>query len=205
MEAVTCPGCQKPIRVPPDVLGQTAKCPFCKCHFRAPVRTSDGLTEPLLLRRNVFGRHRTVLPATIMLMSGLVGIFSNSVAVLQSQFDPEQFEANTRAYFERVAEQRQAEEDRDRVRAMVPGAIRWVPVVRVAAALLSIFSVAGAVAMLRKRAYSLAIAASFATMFNLALANCCCVASIFIGGYSLYVLMDPEVRAEFRSPSQPAA
>ena len=204
MESVTCPGCQKTIRVPEVVLGQTAKCPFCKCHFRAPVRTPEGLTDAVLLRRNVFGRHKTVFPATLMLMVGLVGIFSNSIAVLQSQFDPEQFEANTRAYFERVAEQRENEDDRQQIRAMVPGAIRWVPVARTAAAVLSLLSIGGAVAMLRKRAYGLAVAASFATLFNLALANCCCVISIFVGGYSLYVLMDPEVRAAFRPPEPPA-
>jgi hypothetical protein len=200
LEAVTCPGCQKPTRIPPDVLGQTAKCPFCKCHFQAPIRTPEGLTEPVLLRRNVFGRHKTVFPATLMLLLGLVGLLNNGAVALQSQFAPEEFEAHTRDFFEDIANRAPDEEQREAVRARIPGALKWGPLVRAGFAVLGMVSVAGAVAMLRKRAYSLAVFAGFATMFNMALPSCCCVLNILVGGYSLYVLMDPEVRAEFRSP-----
>jgi hypothetical protein len=200
LEAVTCPGCGKSIRVPADVLGQTAKCPFCKCHFKAPVRTPEGLTDPVLMRRNVFGRNKTVLPATLMLMVGLIGVVNNGAVALQSLIDPEVFEANTRNFFEQLASRAQDDEQRDAIRAKIPAALRWGPVVRTGFAALALASVAGAVGMLRKRVYSLAVFAGFATMFNMALPSCCCVLGILIGGYSLYVLMDPEVRAEFRSP-----
>lgn len=200
MQPVTCPGCQKPIRVPDDVLGQTARCPFCKCHFTAPVRTLEGLTEPVLLRRNLFARSKSVFPATLMLLVGLVGLVNNGVVALQSQLAPDLFEANTRDFFEQIANRAQDEDQREAIRARIPAALRWGPIVRAGFAALGLVSVAGAVAMLRKRAYSFAILAGFATMFNMALPSCCCVLSILIGGYSLYVLMDPEVRATFPSP-----
>ena len=202
VESVTCPGCQKAIRIPEEVLGQTAKCPFCRCHFRAPIRTPEGLTEPTLARRNPFARHRTVFPATLMLMVGLVGFFNNAVVALQSQFDRPAFEASTRNFFEQLAGQAENEEDREALRAKTAGALRWRPAVSIVSALLSLLTIAGAVTMLRRGSHKLAVLASFVTMLNVL--NFCCFASIFVGGYSLYVLMDPEVRAQFRDSAPPA-
>jgi hypothetical protein len=195
LESVTCPGCQKAIRVPDDVLGQTAKCPFCKCHFKAPVRTPEGLTEPVLLRTNVFARNRTAFPASLMLMVGLVGVMNNAVVALKSQLDHETFEANTRDFFEQIASRTEAEEDRERIRGKIPGALHWRPIVSVVSAALSLVSISGAVALLRRRGYTLALLASFVTMLNVL--NLCCFFGIFVGGYCLYVLLDPEVRASF--------
>jgi hypothetical protein len=196
VESVTCPGCQKPIRVPADVLGQTAKCPFCKCHFRAPVRTPEGLTDPVLLRRNLFARNRTAFPAVLMLLVGFTGILNNSVVALKSYFDRPAFEAGTREYFEQLASQAENEDDRERIRAKIPGALKWRPTVSVISGLLSVVTVAGAVAMVRRRGYTVALTAGFVTMLNVL--NVCCFAGIFVGGYALYVLLDPGVRALFR-------
>jgi len=203
VESVTCPGCQNAIRVPENVLGQTAKCPFCKCHFRAPIRTPEGLTEPTLIRRNVFGQHRMVFPATLMLMVGLVGFFNNAVVALQSQFDRPAFEASTRNFFEQLASQTEKEDERESIRAKTAGALRWRPGVSAVSAMVSLVTIAGAVTMLRRRSHKLAVVASFATMLNVL--NFCCFACIFVGGYSLYVLLDPEVRAQFRDSAPPAA
>jgi hypothetical protein len=196
LESIVCPGCQKTIRVPAEVLGQRAQCPFCKCHFQAPVRTPDGLSEPVLMWRKVPWRRWTVLPATLMLMVGVIGFFNNAVFALQSQFDVKLFEENTRSFFEQLAERTEKEEERDAIRAKVPGAMRWRPTVSVASGLLSLVTIAGAIAVLRHSGYKLAMIASVVTMFNLA--NCCCFAGTFVGGYSLYVLMDPVVRAGFQ-------
>src|SRR5262249_25386717 len=158
--------CQKAIRIPPDVLGQRAQCPFCKCHFQAPVRTPEGPTEPVLLRRNIFARHKTVFPATLMLLLGLVGLLNNGVLALQSQVSPAVFEANAGDFFEDIASRAPDEEQREAVRARIPTALKWGPLVRAGFAVLGLISVAGAVSMLRKRNYSLALFAGFATMFN---------------------------------------
>lgn len=199
MESVTCPGCRKAIRIPEDVLGQTAKCPFCKCHFKAPVRTPKGITEPILLRRNMFARNRTLFPATLMLMVGILGFFNNGLVVLQSQFDPEVFERNTREFFEQLAQRADSDEVKEKYRGWTPIALRWGPVVRAGFALLGLVSIAAAVAMVRRRAYTLALFGSFVTMINLAaLPSCCFVVSILVGGYSIFVLLNPEVRASFQ-------
>ena len=204
MHSVTCPGCQKAIRIPDDVLGQTAKCPFCKCHFRAPIRPPEGLTDPVLLRRSIFARNKTAFPATLMLLVGLAGLINNGAVALQSQLDPQVFESNTRDFFEQLATRAQDDQQRESIRAQLPAALRWGPVVRAGFAALGLVSVLGGAVILRKRAYSFAIFAGFATMFNMALPSCCCVLSILVGGYNLYVLMDPDVRAEFRSPKPTA-
>jgi hypothetical protein len=201
LESIQCPGCQKPIRLPEETLGQIAKCPFCKCHFKAPIRTPEGLTDPFLLRRNLFGRNRVVLPATLMLMLGMVGFFNNAVVAIKSQVDRDGFEADTRAFFEQLATKPEKEEDRDAIRARIPAAIQWGPAVRVAAAAFGLVSIVGSITMLRRLAYSFTLLASFVTMFNVM--QCCCFTSILVGGYSLYVLMDPEVRRSFRGRSQP--
>jgi hypothetical protein len=155
------------------------------------------------MRRNPFARNKTVFPATLMLLVGLIGLVNNGAVALQSQLEPQVFEANTRDFFEQLATRAQDEDQREAVRARIPAALRWGPIVRAGFAALGLVSVGGAVAMLRKRAYSFAVFAGFATIFNMALPSCCCVLSILVGGYGLYVLMDPEVRAEFRPVKPP--
>ncbi|HKA08378.1 MAG TPA: hypothetical protein VKD71_14050 [Gemmataceae bacterium] len=196
MESITCPGCQKAIRVPPDVLGQRAQCPFCKCHFRAPIRTADGITEPVLLRRNPFGNRR-VLPGMMLLLIGLIGFVTNAFQAIKAYSDPQAFEEQTRESFERAAEQSNTPEIRDKI----PMTVEWLPRVRVVSAVLSLVTIAGAIAMLRARRHGLAMLGSIVAMLNIAnVVNCCCFASVLVGGWSLMVLLDPNVRAEFGRP-----
>jgi hypothetical protein len=191
-----CPNCRKAIRVPPDALGQKAQCPFCKCHFRAPVQSPEGLTEPVLIRRNPFA-NRVTAPAVALLFIGLIGLVSNGIQTVRTYTDPEQFERQTREVFESAAERSKTPELRDKI----PATLKWWPRIRLASSLLSLVTIAGAVSMLRQRSHGLAMLGSVVTMFNVA--NCCCFAGIFVGGWSLFVLMDPAVRARFQSP--PAA
>ena len=59
-------------------------------------------------------------------------------------------------------------------------------------------TIAGAIAMLRARRHGLAMLGSIVAMLNVAnVVNCCCFASILVGGWSLMVLLEPNVRAEF--------
>jgi len=196
VESITCPGCQKAIRIPPDVLGQRAQCPFCKCHFRAPIRTPEGLTEPALLRRNPFGNRR-ILPGVMVLFVGCIGLVTNAFQAAKAYADPQAFEEQTRESFERAADQSKTPEIRDKI----PMTIVWLPRVRIVSAALSLVTIAGAIAMLRARRHGLAMLGSIVTMLNVAnVVNCCCFASILMGGWSLMVLIDPNVRAEFHRP-----
>lgn len=193
MESVTCPGCQRPIRVPDDVLGRRARCPFCKCHFRAPVRTPEGLTAPQFLRRNPFADRR-VLPATFLLVAGVMGLLTNGLQVAQAYLDPDAFREQTRDFFDRAAERSKTPELRDQV----PVTLEWLPRFRAVCAGLSLVTTAGAVSMLRARRHGLAMLGSVFAMFNVT--NCCCFGNILIGGWALYTLLNPAVRAQFAGP-----
>lgn len=191
MNAITCPGCQKTIRVPDDVLGQRARCPFCKCHFWAPTKTENGLGEPLLIRRFPLANRR-VLAGTLLLFVAGIGLISNSIQAVQAFADPESFEAKTREFFETASERSNNPELRD----AIPTTVRWLPWVRVASGALSLIALLGAIAMLRAKRYGLALFGSVVGMFNIA--NCCCFGCIFIGGWCVSVLLNAKVKAEFR-------
>jgi hypothetical protein len=189
--SVICPGCQKPIRVPEEVLGQTARCPFCKCHFRAPVQTPEGLTDPVLLRRNPFGQSRTFGPGTALIFVGLLGVLTNAVKVGQIYTDQEAFANQVREDFERSP-----------VRDYTEATIRWMPFVRLGFLGLSGLVVAAGVALLARRWHSLAMIGGAAALFNVA--NYCCVLGFPAGAWALFVLRDPAVRAQFSGQQPPA-
>jgi len=195
VESITCPGCQKAIRVPPEVLGQRAQCPFCKCHFRAPIRTPEGLTEPVLVRRHPFANRRA-LPGFMLVFVGLIGLVTNSFQAAKAYIDPQAFEEQTRESFNDAAEKSNTPELRDKV----PMTLVWLPRVRIASAALSVVTVLGGIALLRARRHGLAMLGSIVAMLNIAnVANCCCFGSILVGGWALMVLLDPAVRAEFQA------
>jgi hypothetical protein len=191
LESITCPGCQKPIRVPPDVLGQRAQCPFCKSHFQAPVRTADGtLTTPTLVRRNPFGQSRTFGPGAALIFVGLLGVITNTVQVVRAYADPDEFERQVRRDLEQM-----------NLADYVERTIRWMPMVRAGFLILSALVFAGGVATLRKRRHGLAMLGSLGALFNVA--SCCCVLGFPAGAWALYVLKDPQVRAQFDQPTGP--
>lgn len=190
MESITCPGCQKPIRVPPDVLGQRAQCPFCKCHFQAPIRSADGaLTSPTLIRRNPFAESRTFGPGAALILVGLLGVLTNAAQVARAYSDPDEFARQVRDDLEKMNLADQAERT-----------IRWMPMVRAGFLILSGLVVAGGVAMLRQRRHGLAMVGSLAALFNVA--SCCCVLGFPAGAWALYVLRDPELQAQFHRPAR---
>jgi hypothetical protein len=191
VESVTCPGCQKPIRVPDEVLGQTAKCPFCKCHFHAPVRTPEGLTDPVLVRRNPFGESRTFGPGMALVFVGLLGVLTNAVKVGKIFADREAFAQQVREDFDRSPFQEYTEPT-----------IRWMPFVRLGFLGLSGLVVAAGVALLARRWHGLAMIGAAAALFNVA--NYCCFLGFPAGAWALFVLRDPTVRAQF-NVQRPAA
>lgn len=185
MESIVCPGCQRPIRVTEETLGQRAECPFCKCYFQAPARTAHGaLTEPRLLKRNPFAESRTLAPGALLLIIGLFAMLANAVEVGKAYSDPEAFEEQTRT---QMAAQN-LEEYADRT-------VKWMPRTRIGFLCLSGLVAAGGLAMIRKRYHGLAMIASVAALFNVA--SCCCVIGFPAGAWALFVLRDPKVRASF--------
>lgn len=200
MESITCPGCQKPIRVPDDVLGKRAQCPFCKCQFRAPVRNSGGeLTAPVLLPKRLFAQSRTVGPGVLLLVVGLLSTLMTGVDIARATADPEAFAAKTREYFDQLAETRKSPE----LREFGETTIKWLPVARVVFLSLGLLTAAGGLSMIRQRYHGLAMLGSVAAFFNV---YCyICILGFPIGGWCLFVLMDPEVRKQFRPKASGAA
>lgn len=195
MERIVCPGCLQSIRVPEEALGQRAQCPFCKCHFEGPIRQPDGsLTAPALIMRNPFARSRTVAPGVMIFMVGSLGFLINSITIAQAYSDPEAFAGRTRDYFEELAEKSKAPE----LREWDEFTIKWWPIARIGFLCLSALNVAGGIAMIRQRYHSLAMLGAVGSLFNVA--NCCCMLGFPAGGWALYVLMNPEVRAQFNRP-----
>jgi hypothetical protein len=191
VEPVTCPGCQKRIRIPDEVLGQTAKCPFCKCQFRAPIRTPEGLTDPVLIKRNPFAASRTFGPGAVLLFVGLLGLFTNLVDLAKTYSDPEAFARQTREAFA------------GRFDEWTEFTVKWRPRAVWGFAALSVVTAAGGMAMLRKRKHSLAMIGATAAFFSVN--HCCCLLGVPAGAWALFVLMNPEVRAQFHAPTPPAA
>jgi hypothetical protein len=175
------------------VLGQRAQCPFCKCHFQAPIFNAEGsLSEPRLHRASPFANRR-VTPAIILLFASVLGAGQNLLQVGQASFDPQAYEEQTRQQLEKAKEQF----DDPNQRNIVERTLTWRPRIQIASAVLSLVSLAGSIAMLRARRHGLAMLGSVVGMFNIA--NCCCFANILIGGWALSTLIKPDVRAEFEA------
>lgn len=193
MESIDCPGCKRPIRIPAEVLGQRAQCPFCKCHFRAPIRNSEGgLTTPSLIRRNPFAQSRTFGPGALLMFVGLVGLVANAANIARTYADPEAFAKQTREDFAEMARRG----DSPKLEEYGEVTVTWLPIARIGFLALSLLTTAGAIAMLRQRRHGLALMGSVAALFNVA--NCCCVLGFPAGAWALYVLRNPEVRAQFQ-------
>lgn len=192
MESINCPGCAKPIRVPDDVLGKRAQCPFCKSHFRAPIRSADGsLSTPVLFRKNPFAESRTLAPGTLLILVGLLSVLTSSVDIARSSADPEAFAAKTREFFEQMAEKQKSPELRD----IGETTIKYLPVARIVFLILGLSTVAGGLATVRRRYHGLAMLGSVAALFNV---YCyICILGFPIGGWALFTLMDREVRMQF--------
>ncbi len=43
---ITCPSCQRPLRVPENLLGQAVKCPSCSHTFVVPENAAEPLSPP---------------------------------------------------------------------------------------------------------------------------------------------------------------
>jgi hypothetical protein len=218
---ITCPACAKSVQLPDDMLGQSAVCPYCKSLFTAPVRQDDGaLSAPVLRRTNPFANAPTRGPGLMMVLIGCVSLLFNGVEVGKALLDPAGFEAHTRGQYAQDAEiVRKAElKGKDESDPAVLAAAdakaadyaakgdftaRWLPVTRGVFMALGLLTTLGGIAMFQRKWHPLAMLGSVAAMFNVM--NYCCIPGMPVGGYSLYLLMNPAVRDTFTPKKQPPA
>jgi hypothetical protein len=200
LEFITCPGCAKTIRVPDDVLGKRAQCPFCQCHFRAPVRGNNGeLSAPVLLRQSAIQSSPTLAPGFLLVIVGLFSMLMSGADIARSYADPEAFAAKTRDDFDEMAKRRESPELRD----FGEFTIKWLPIARIGFFALGLMTVVGGIALVRQRYHGLAMLGSVSALFNVY--YCSCVLGFPAGAWGLYVLMNPEVRALFQEKASGAA
>ena len=204
-EVIYCPACNHKLRVPESLLGQLVQCPECQTSFTAPVRVGDTLTPPAVVpaMRTApeepapvpAGQPRSIAVQAIALMLvGLIGVFVFAGLLYGlAKFPPAELRKMYREQMEVVSKftKRPAPEVTD---AEIDEAFRgawpraWVFLS------LSLVSVLAASAMLAKRFYRFALIGSFLSMVNLP----CCLLSAPFGFWAGVVLLNPDVKAQFR-------
>lgn len=130
----------------------------------------------------------------MLMLVGMLSVLTSAVDTTRSLADPEAFAAQTREYFDQVAEKRKSPE----LRGFGETTVKWLPIARIGFLGLGLLTIGGGLAMVRQRLHGLAMLGSLAAFFNVY--YCACVLGFPIGGWCLYTLMDPEVRKNFLRP-----
>jgi hypothetical protein len=203
---VSCPQCERPLRVPDALRGRPAKCPACGLTFAVP---AGGHEAPLMpaappeydpselydepgrppaswqFDQNVReGANRLVTPpAVCLLITGILGVLANCVraVVVLAGGGGQPPGADVPDFMRKAMEM--VTPEMVLISSLVFGSV-------------SLVIVLGAIQMLRRRMYGLAIASSILAMINI---EClCCVFGLPVGIWSLAVLLKPEVRSVFQ-------
>ena len=205
---VSCPQCERPLRVPDELLGRPAKCPACGLTFAVPGGGHEAPLMPVPAAPSADydpsepydepgrppapwqfdqevreGANRLVTPpAVCLLITGILGVLANclrAVVVLTGGGQPPG--ADVPDFMRKAMEM--VTPEMVLISSIVFGSV-------------SLVIVLGAVQMLRRRMYGLAIASSILAMINI---EClCCVFGLPVGIWSLAVLLKPEVRSVFQ-------
>jgi DNA-directed RNA polymerase subunit RPC12/RpoP len=189
LETIACPGCGKTIGVPHDQLEKVAGCPHCKTRFLAS-KPDDGPAAARLVKRNPFAGSRAILPGWVMFFFGLLAFGVNITLALNAFTDHEKFVESLTKSFQDAAEAAKDPSIMDRLEIT----ITWYPWIRLFSSMLGLMGLVGGIGMIRTRWHTLAMFGCFATMLNVI--GCCCI-NLPIGGWALFVLMNPEVKTLF--------
>lgn len=209
---IECPGCRRPLNVPPSALGRAAHCPHCRVNFFLPANPDGSPSAPQLRERFVVPRIISG-PAFALLVISLVGVIVNGTLLALFVRKPEAALEYARG---RVFELRALDaarglrenpnqkpedvpeptaDDLARDEAMA-AALAPTMTPRHAIFLgVSLVAAAGAAAMLLGRWYPLALLGCFAAAVNLE--NFCCVPGGLAGLWAFLVLIRDEGRVHF--------
>lgn len=217
---LTCAQCQRPLRVPAELLGRPVKCPACGLTFTVPPENSPAPPSPefptvapahpsfeghaaapgLPRARLGFeewddgGRTRSALlpPALCLLFSAFVGLFLCGLLIANVYLLGD----NLRAELQRQAaldpRLQPAQQE-----AVVELTYLFFKVVPPVGAVLSLIVALAAVQMLRLRSYWLAVTGSVLSLINIGAV--CCLLGLPFGIWSLVVLLRPEIKNSFLS------
>jgi hypothetical protein len=197
VEIITCPACQKPLRLPPEFIGRRTRCPECRALFLGPVRDSAGvLGQPQLLRANPFRKAPLILPGVLLIFMGLANILVNAVALGEAYSDPEKHRQKHTEQFEARAASKDPE-----IIQRLESTLVWWPRIRILFVAFGVLTVLGGVAILLKKWHGLAMIGSVVSMFNVTPPLCC--GSLPAGAIALMFLFNPDVRKQFLKQDPP--
>lgn len=212
---VTCPGCARPLHVPPDAVGKPGHCPHCRTNFFLPANPDGSPGEPTVSATapTRFGVPKALLgPGFALLIIGAVGAFVNGYLLLRFLTVPGSDVAYARSQIQEMRNlegmrrvpaaakakaepppppEDTAEADEALAQSWAPG---MVPVHAVSL-VLSALTAAGGAATLTGRLYPLALLGCAAAAVNVN--NLCCLPGGAAGLWGLLMLVRDENRRHF--------
>jgi predicted Zn finger-like uncharacterized protein len=212
-EVVTCPKCDRQLRVPDELVGQRVKCPTCGTNFtaampgqHAPPIPGTGAAESNSLEipgdhysnnedienRRIRALERLKPPAICLLVVYLIGVLCGGFGVVRILTAPPPKVEEIVAIFPALKGHEKELEEQLKVMsgpAAVTMSFVWV--------ILALVTVFGSLAMLSGKMRWLALVGSVAAMINLG--TCCgCGLGLPFGLWALIVLLNEEVTNAFR-------
>jgi len=213
-DLINCPSCQRPLRVPDELIGRPVKCPDCGMVFLTvqgspaaggvaqpaplpsamPVPAAGGQPMPVMPEavpyREAAG-NAAVAPGIALLVIGTLGLLAALYYLLViGRLDPQEMQAMLK---------QQAPPDMPAEQVEQIGQLAFGPPARTfhgVFAGVNLLIIMGAIAMLSRRLYAVAVLGSVLAIVNIE--GCCCLLGIPVGIWSLVVLLRPEVSAAFR-------
>src|SRR5262245_41359899 len=212
-ELINCPACGHRLRVPAELLGQSVECPQCHAHFNAPARPDMPIVRPAPAASPVSapayaddaearvyrGRAMLTAPAVCLLIVSVLSVLLNVVVVLfgvSVEADPVEFRDQFRAQMARnpnlTPQQRQQFEELAKNPEPI---IWWSYVIGGGSLVAAVLTGLGAIAMLTRRMYWLALLGALAGRNPV---DCCRLdVNVPFPNWALIVLLSADGRAAF--------
>lgn len=210
-EVISCPACRHLLRVPRDWLGQPVQCPECQAMFKAPVRTADGLTDPVRISRPAASSERVpgkrldpmlMLPAFGLMFVGFAGLVVGGLNTVRYLGDAAEARQDVLQLIENARRSglipAGANDPTERAKADQEQAERMAGPLRVMIPLFAVVSgmvFYGGLAIAIRRHYRMAQLGCVLAMLNIAYG--CCFPGLVVGLWGLLMLRSPEARAHF--------
>jgi predicted Zn finger-like uncharacterized protein len=216
-EVVTCPQCERQLRVPEELIGQRVKCPTCGTNFTAIInrasaeevvdavsqgnspkdeRRSDTLDDDYDQPDNrsaTWSRVRTkvMLPAIFLLIISMMGLLCDGLGMIRAL-------AARPPTVKEIEDQMPALKGNPGIEIGIKMSTGPTGALLISSFLfLTLITLAGSIAMMAGRTRWLAITGSLAAMINNPL-YCCCVLGLPFGIWSLVVLLSEDVKKAFK-------
>jgi hypothetical protein len=215
-DLIHCPSCNFQLRLPPDLYGREVECPQCHTRFTAPVpRAAPAGEVPPTVRPYDAGRPPAVdfaepaygrpaggaltAPAVALLVVSLLSVTCDVLGLLWGQMA----QANPQIYEQQMQKEMDKNrdltpQDREHLKTMLAldNVVRFIHLDCGGSLAANLITLLGAVQMLRRRTYGLAV---LGCVLALNPANLpCCLIQVPFGIWGLIALMGESGRRAFR-------